>query len=198
MPRLRIKARMGQIGDPRAAGRAIQVELRKQWLERFATGGTSDGQGKAWQPLRHREGQPLVDQGTLRNTTRESLTIHPNRASVQFGSSMTGPIPWVHQFGTRLGKDIVPVSAKALFIPLTGAAKRSTLEGGRRVGQTGSRSGRRKRPKELKINEDFILRRRIPATPEKGGRAIPARPFARVTEKNSRDLVQAVSSSQRR
>lgn len=185
----------GAFNLPAAAG-AMQADLRRQWLERFATGGASDGPGYAWMPLRHRGGQPLVDKGTLRNATRESVSIDGRRITVQFGSAMSGPIPLVHNFGTKLGKDIVPVTARALFIPLTGRAVRSTLEGGVRVGQTGSRRGRAARPVKLRGGRDFILRTRIPATAEKRNRAIPARPFVRVTEKNARELKRILAESQ--
>lgn len=105
----------------------IKEELRRQRVERFRTAGESDGPGMGWVPHRHDPTRSvLTDTGKLRDMTefttqRRHLGI-TIEMRVQAGLELVSN---VHQFG--VDHDIVPVSAKALFIPTSGRGRRSSL-----------------------------------------------------------------------
>lgn len=104
---------------------AIKEELRRQRVERFRTEGESDGPGMGWPKHRHDPSRSvLTDTGKLRDMTefttqRRGLGI-TIEMRVQAGLELVSN---VHQFG--VDKDIVPKSAKALFIPLSGRGRKS-------------------------------------------------------------------------
>lgn len=103
----------------------IKEELRRQRVERFRTEGESDGPGLGWPKHRHDPSRSvLTDTGKLRDLTDfttsrrdQGITIEMR---IQAGLELVSN---VHQFG--VDKDIVPVSAKALFIPTSGRGRKS-------------------------------------------------------------------------
>ena len=85
----------------------------------------------------------------------------------------------VHQYGT-IGKggllpSIVPVRAKALFVPMSKYGAKSVLEGGERVYKT--KSGK---AKELRQHKDFRFLQKVDIRP---------RPYLRLTAADRRELV---------
>lgn len=105
----------------------IKEELRRQRVERFRTEGESDGSGMGWPKHRFDPSRSvLTDTGKLRDMTEFTtqrrhlgLTIEMR---VQAGLELVSN---VHQFG--VDHDIVPKSAKALFIPTSGRGRKSFL-----------------------------------------------------------------------
>lgn len=196
--RFRIRrAQVGRITDPQAAADRIQTVLRDQRNQRFRTQGRSDG-GKPWARHRHKPGASvLTDTGRLRDLVL--FDVKKTQRSVivtMYSAPQMQLIANVHQFGTKIGKDIKPVRTRALFIPMTFLGKRSELLGGIRQGVRGDRRGRQRRNVPLVAGKDFILRSRIPATAEKENRAIQPRPHFRVTRANVAELVENIIDSQ--
>jgi hypothetical protein len=224
---------MSQVIKPQPAIAAVKRELINQKTQRFRMEGASDGPNMKWLPRSKYgpSGRSLLK--GLENTFVMKAGATPDGFWIEYGvGGKDAKIANIHQSGTPIGKDIEPRAAKALFIPLTGLAKRSFLTydvlTGRRMrhGIKGSRRGlepkvvqmkkgkmvvrKVKTPRKLgvhwtqeqgeryeeKMSGDFILRRRIKATPEKGGRAIPQRPIARLTDQNIERIVNAILASQ--
>lgn len=200
MARVTLRIRRADVGPMFNVDAAIQrteVILRDQRTARFRSQGASDGVPR-WAPKRSDpSAQVLKSTGAL----ERNVEFRVQKNGLSFKMEMTSArsmalISNVHQFGTRPGKDIVPIRARALFLPLTNLGRRSELIAGRRVGVRGDRRGRSRRNVPLKKGTDFIFRNRIPATPEKEGRAIQPRPHFRVTPKNRRELVNGILDSQ--
>ncbi len=196
----------------------IKEELRRQRVERFRTEGESDGPGMGWPKHRHDPSRSvLTDTGKLRDMTdfvtqRRNLGI-TIEMRIQAGLELVSN---VHQSG--VDKDIVPKSAKALFIPTSGRGRKSFLtislgqseRGGstvpipahvpgqpahgrrKRFGVKGNRRGLEPKTVNLKKGGDFVLVRAVRATAEKDGYAIQPRPHFRVTEKNASELKDAI------
>lgn len=183
-----------------AAAVAVTREtLRGQRIRRFRTQGASDGPGLRWAPHRHDSSRSvLTDRGHLRDLVEFSVQERQAGFRIEMRQQRgLELIANVHQQGTKPGKDIVPKQAKALFIPLTGIAQRSEKSGPVRVGVRGNRRGRARRQVSLSPGTDFLLRKRIKATPEKEGRAIQPRPHWRISELNRREIIENLESSQR-
>lgn len=109
----------------------VAVDIAKQTLirqrqELFASKGRSDG-GKAWPEHRHDASrQVLTNTGKLRDLVEFEVESRPDGFTMtMFSAPGLELISNVHQFGTKIGKDIVPISAKALFIPTSGRGAKS-------------------------------------------------------------------------
>lgn len=230
MPTLAIKVKgFGSIAD--LIDMDVAVDIGKQTLirqrqELFRSKGRSDG-GKAWPDHRgDASRQVLTDTGKLRDLVEFEVTKRPTGFTIaMFSAPGLELISNVHQFGTKIGKDIVPRSAKALFIPTSGRGAKSSLNislgrsvpGGStvaipkhvpgkpafgkriRTGSKGNRRGKSPTPVTLRSPQDFVLVSRIPATAEKDNRAIQQRQHFRVTKKSAQEIIgNILAGSQRR
>lgn len=147
--------------------------------------------------------------GMLRNSFDAKLNVESQTrvtlaffAGVMVGEYNLGAI---HQFGVK--KDIVPVKAKALFIPLRRAkgtiggqfrahrSKLFLLDGKRvRASRAETKGGRIGEILDLERGKDFVLLPAIRATAEKGGYAIPPRPFFVVTDATREAIVNEIKT----
>lgn len=190
--------------DPQAAVLIAKQTLLRQRQDLFATQGRSDG-GKPWAAHRGDSSRSvLTSTGKLRDLVEFEVQMRPRGFRLtMFSAPGLGLISNVHQHGTKLGKDIVPIRAKALFIPTSGRGARSVREisGGKpmRIGSAGNRRGKAARSVSLKrqtligsgkrTKGDFALVSRIPATPEKDNRAIQQRQHFRVTRQSAKEVL---------
>lgn len=83
----------GRVRDLRPAMAEIGSTLVDNIKLGFRDG--SDPWGRAWEPLKHRDGQPLLDTGELRN----SITFRAGKDRVEVGSNDTAGKVLMHQFG---------------------------------------------------------------------------------------------------
>lgn len=194
--------------DPQAAVLIAKQTLVRQRQDLFATQGRSDG-GTPWPAHRGDSSRSvLTSTGKLRDLVEFEVEIRPAGFRLtMFSAPGLELVSNVHQHGTKLGKDIVPINAKALFIPTSGRGARSVREisAGKpmRIGSTSSRRGKDPRPVSLKrqtligkgtrkgqrTKGDFALVSRIPATPEKDNRAIQQRQHFRVTRQSAEEVL---------
>ena len=205
------RPQLNRIFDMDQAIDVVKETLIKQRRERFVSEGTSDG-GTPWPKHRHDPGKNvLTGGGQLRDLVEFEVERRPQGFTVtMFSAPGMELVSNVHQFGTTIGKDIVPKTARALFIPTSGRGRRSFLRvspGGKRVriGTKGNRRGLAPTEVSLKPSKpggssggDFVLVNRIPATPEKDNRAIQQRQHFRVTPQNADELIENILGSQTR
>ena len=215
---VQLKTKFDQLIDVGAAVQIAKETLLRQRRDLFASKGQSDF-GKPWPAHRGDSSrQVLTDTGKLRDLVEfEVQTRTTGFRITMFSAPGLELVSNVHQFGTKLGKDIVPKTAKALFIPTSGRGRKSFLrvspEGKRvRIGTKGNRQG--KNPQEVDLKQpgtiksgkrkgeqtkgDFVLVSRIPATPEKDNRAIQQRQHFRVTKQSAEEIVDNIMVSQSR
>ena len=83
----------GRVRDLRPAMAEIGSTLVDNIKLGFRDG--SDPWGRAWEPLKHRDGQPLLDTGELRN----SITFRAGKDRVEVGSNDVSGKVLMHQFG---------------------------------------------------------------------------------------------------
>ncbi len=114
--------------------RAFGVFMHGQVMDRFRNQG---GPGHAWKQKVFVDGRAILTgvTGELKRSFRQVVEQSTDMTRVTVESDM--PYAAVNQVGTR-GKggelpDIVPVKAKALFIPLTAAARNSQRVGDKRL-----------------------------------------------------------------
>lgn len=194
--------------DPGAAVEIAKLTLLRQRQDLFATQGRSDG-GTPWPAHRGDSSRSvLTSTGKLRDLVEFEVQLRPRGFRLtMFSAPGLGLVSNVHQHGTKLGKDIVPINAKALFIPTSGRGAGSVREisAGKpmRIGSTATRRGKAPRRVSLKqqtlirsgkrkgqrTKGDFALVSRIPATAEKGNRAIPKRQHFRVTRQSAEEVL---------
>jgi phage gpG-like protein len=167
---------------------AIARLIKEQTLTRIQEGGDDELQFAPLdfaRPTGDRD-NPLYDTGTH---LLDSITSGVDEDGPWVGSDFIGAA--VHQFGTK-GKGgklptIVPKQAKALFIPLTPLAARSSrvVENakGKTARKTAVRRGGRQLFQDLEKGVDFLLVSKVD---------IVARPFLRVSRKNMQGIVQII------
>lgn len=185
----------------KALGPAALRKIRKRWaailleqvLDRIENGGDEEIRFAplAFNRIDGSKDRPLYRNGSHLHT---SITSGVSGNAVWCGSTMKGSR--VLQRGTKgksaegvgQGKNptIVPVRAKALFIPLTARAQNSVRVHGPPVRRIVKPSFRTKKPKpvgELVRGEDFILVSKVD---------LPPRPFLRLTKANKQELADVL------
>lgn len=92
--RRRLAAMAARVADLQPALREIGETLKANIQMGFRDG--ADPWGRPWEPLRHRQGQPLRDTGQLMNSINWQLR---GRQGVQIGPSDNAGKSRMHQFG---------------------------------------------------------------------------------------------------
>lgn len=205
--RVKIQLPKGLAKADRILKVAIGDVVNQQAARRFDTNGAADG-GTPWEP--HTEltkflgwsERPLIRTRQLSERTvakrPDVTTLGPGHFRLDFSSPVKTESGYnlgaIHQFGVR--GPIVPVKAKALFLPINrkegksplGGRKRALkrkVVGGKHVAEVANRRGKVRATEPLTVGQDFLLAKSIPQKSYASGMyAIPPRPFFQVTRQN--------------
>ena len=97
LARRRLTAMAARVADMQPAMREIGETLKANIQMGFRDG--ADPWGRSWDPLRHRQGQPLRDTGQLMNSINWQVD---GRQGVTIGPSDNAGKARMHQFGGRV------------------------------------------------------------------------------------------------